>query len=105
MFTVLYRWRIKPGLENQFIESWSEVTQHYLSCAGSRGSRLHRGSDGLFWAYAQWNSDEERQAAFRDRPEIPAREKMIEAIEERFDEIGLVIVSDHLAAPERILEC
>jgi heme-degrading monooxygenase HmoA len=102
VFTVLYRWKIKPGLETQFTESWSEATRHYLNCAGSRGSRLHRGNDGLFWAYAQWNSDEERQAAFRERPSMPAREKMIEAIAERFDEIVLEIVSDHLAIPERI---
>lgn len=101
MFTVLYRWKIKPGLEGQFIDSWSEVTRHYRTYAGSRGSRLHRGNDGYFWAYAQWDSNEARQAAFSDPPVIPAREKMIEAIEERFDEIVLEIVSDHLAASEK----
>ena len=102
MLTVLYRWRIKPELEAQFIESWSEVTALYRKCAGSRGSRLHRGNDGLFWAYAQWNSVEDRQAAFSRPPSTPAREKMTEAIAERFDEIVLEIVSDHLASPDKI---
>jgi heme-degrading monooxygenase HmoA len=97
VLTVLYRWKIRPELESQFIESWSKVTELYRKCAGSRGSRLHRGNDGLFWAYAQWDSAEGRQAAFSQPLSTPAREKMIEAIAERFDEIVLDIVSDHLS--------
>ena len=30
MFIVLYRWRIKPDLEAQFIEAWSEITEFYV---------------------------------------------------------------------------
>jgi heme-degrading monooxygenase HmoA len=99
VFTVLYRWKLKPGLEVQFTEGWSEATQHYLRCDGSRGSRLHQGSDGLYWAYAQWDSDEQRQAAFRERAVIPAISKMLDAIAERYDEVVLDIVSDHLSNP------
>ncbi|MEO6392131.1 MAG: antibiotic biosynthesis monooxygenase [Pyrinomonadaceae bacterium] len=101
MFTVLYRWKIKPELETQFIESWSEVTALYRKCPGAYGSRLHRDNDGLFWAYAQWDSDADRQAAFREPPLTPARERMAEAIAARFDEIVLDIVSDHLAIQDK----
>ena len=101
MFTVLYRWAIKPGFEEQFIESWSVITRYYRENSdGACGSRLHQGSDGIWYAYAQWKSDEHRQNAFKDRPDLPEREKMIEAIEQSFPEIRLETVSDLLIAPE-----
>lgn len=100
MFTVIYRWRIKPELEAQFVESWSEITKNYLeNFDGALGSRLHRGSDGLWYAYAQWKSGAHRQNAFRNAPKVPAGEKMREAIEESFPEIRLEIVSDFLVLP------
>ena len=102
MFTVLYRWRVKPDLEKQFVESWSEITAHYREdFDGARGSRLHRGSDGFWYGYAQWESDEHRQKAFNNRPDLPAREKLIEAIEENFPEIRLEVVSDLLKPPDK----
>jgi heme-degrading monooxygenase HmoA len=97
MFTVLYRWRVKPEFEKQFVESWSEITKHYKdNFDGARGSRLHFGSDGFWYAYAQWKSNEHRQKAFQNLPEMAVREKMREAIEESFPEIQLEIVSDFL---------
>lgn len=102
MFTVLYRWRVKPELEKQFVESWSVITAHYReNFEGARGSRLHRGSDGSWYAYAQWQSDEHRQNAFNNRPDLPERAKLIESIEENFPEIRLEIVSDLLAPAEK----
>ena len=102
MFTVLYCWRIKPGLEKQFVENWSAITKNFReNFEGARGSRLHRGSDGLWYAYAQWQSDEHRQNAFNNRPDLPERAKLIEAIEESFPEIRLEIVSDLLAQIEK----
>jgi hypothetical protein len=100
MFTVLYKWRIRPGLERQFIDSWSEITVYYRENAGSLGSRLHRGSDGYWYGYAQWPSDEVRRAAFENRPSHTAREKMAGAIEESFDEIRLEITADYLLSPK-----
>jgi len=100
MFTVLYKWRIYPGFEQQFIDSWSEITAWYRENTGSLGSRLHRGSDGLWYGYAQWLSVDARSAAFRDRPAHPAREKMAEAIEESFDEIQFEVAADYLILPK-----
>lgn len=99
MFIALYRWKIKPELEQQFIESWSEITAYYRENAGSLGSRLHRGSDGLWYGYAQWPSAEARETAFADSPVHPAREKMQEAVEESFPEILLEPLADYLILP------
>lgn len=96
MFCVIYRWRIKPELEQQFIENWSQITRDLVENYGGKGSRLHRGADDLFYAYAQWNSDEDRQKAFGNIPKSLASEKMREAIDENFPEIKLEAVADFL---------
>lgn len=96
MFCVIYRWRIKPELEEQFIENWSEITRILIKDFGGKGSRLHRGAGDLFYAYAQWNSDEERQKAFQNFPSNPFSEKMREAILESLPEIKLESIADFL---------
>lgn len=96
MFVILYRWRIKSEKEAQFIEAWSEVTAYYRENFDSLGSRLHRGDDGIFYAYAQWKSAEQREKAFENAVELEAGTKMREAIEERFPEVRLEILSDYL---------
>ena len=103
MFVVLYRWKIKPELEKQFEESWSEVTKFYLENFDSLGSRLHRGSDGFWYGYAQWKSAEQRKQAFAERESllsspalISAREKMNQAIEKSFPETQFEVVADYL---------
>lgn len=102
MFVVLYRWRIKPELEAQFIAAWSEITRYYSENKHWRGSRLHRGADGIFYSYAQWESDELRRKAFENRVDLPAANLMREAIEESFPELPLEIISDYLNLPEKI---
>ncbi len=102
MFCVIYRWRIKPELENQFIENWAEVTRFYIENRGGWGSRLHRGEDGLFYAYAQWKSSEAREKAFENAPDLPAREKMREAVEESLPEIRLEAIEDFLQFPPEL---
>jgi choline dehydrogenase-like flavoprotein len=103
MFVVLYRWRIRPEMETQFIAAWSEVTDYYRQNERNwRGSRLHRGSDGIFYSYAQWTSAEDRRRAFENRPELPAASaKMREAVDESFSEIVLETVADFLIFPEK----
>ena len=99
MFCVIYRWRIKNELEQEFIESWTEITRFFIEQRGGLGSRLHRGEGGLFYAYAQWNSAEDREKAFQNVPDSPARRKMREAILETFPEIRLESVEDLLQLP------
>jgi heme-degrading monooxygenase HmoA len=100
MIAILYSWRIKPGKEQQFTEAWSQVTEFLRDKRGSLGSRLHRGNDGLFYGYAQWKSDEERQNAFQNSVEInDAIEKMRDSIKETLPEIMLEPIADFLISP------
>ena len=97
MIAILYSWRIKPEKERQFIESWSHITEFLRESRGSFGSRLHRGNNGLFYGYAQWKSEEDRQNAFQNSTEInDSIEKMRNAIEESFPEIMLEPIADFL---------
>lgn len=99
MLVFLYRWRIKPDFENQFVESWSAITKYYRSNAGSLGSRLHKGSDGIRYGYAQWHSPDDREKAFATAPVPPERERMKEAIDEYLGETVLDVQADFLVSP------
>ena len=96
MLVFLYRWRIKPEKEAQFIEAWSEITAYYRDNFDSKGSRLHRGEDGIFYAYAQWETAEQREKAFQNSTKSEAGNRMREAIEESFGEVRLEILADYL---------
>ena len=97
VIAVIYRWRLKSGMEAQFIEAWSRITELYVTYRGGLGSRLHKGPEGIWYAYAQWPSAEVRRAAFEGPPlDEAARDRMREAIAESFDEIVLEPVADHL---------
>lgn len=63
MITYLYRWRLKPEKMEQFVDGWTLVTQNLLK-AGSLGSRLLVGSDGLYYGYAHWPDQQARLEAF-----------------------------------------
>jgi hypothetical protein len=93
---VLYRWRLNPGTEASFIEAWSRVTALLRERAGSLGSRLHRGNDGVWYGYAQWPNDETRQRAFAQPVDAAALAQMRAAIAESLPEVLLEPVSDFL---------
>lgn len=99
MFAVLYRWRVDPSKESQFVENWSVITRHFVDNCHSMGSRLHRGSDGIYYGYAQWPSQEILDNAFSDFQTELARLQMREAVTESFPEIRFQIVEDHLVFP------
>lgn len=101
MFVVLYRWRVKPESEDQFIEAWAARTAFWREKYDSLGSRLHRGSDGLFYSYAQWKSKEQRANAFAAETgkASSAAQKMAAAIEESLPPVELEIASDFLIFP------
>jgi hypothetical protein len=98
MFIVLYRWRLHPAMEESFVAAWSRVTQLLRSERGSLGSRLHKGSDGLWYGYAQWPSAKAREEAFElGSLDSAASAAMEAAVAERFPEISLEPVADFLA--------
>ena len=96
---VLYRWRLNPGSEASFTEAWSRITLSLRRDAGSLGSRLHRGSDGLWYGYAQWPDDTARQRAFAQSLDPKAGAQMRAAIAESLPEVLLTPVSDFLVLP------
>ena len=103
-FVVLYRWRIEASREAAFIDAWSAITRRLRDTAGSRGSRLHRGDDGLWYAYAVWPDEASRDRAFAesdaaaedDSAWAAHRRVMQEAIVERLPEVVLDVVADEL---------
>ena len=89
-FVVLYRWKLHAGSEAAFVAAWSHVSELLLSQHGSLGSRLHRGSDGLWYSYAQWPTAEARSKAFSAGPtDAAAIESMRNAIAETLPELIL----------------
>lgn len=98
-FTVIYRWVLRPNLEDQFVDAWSRVTLALRNQRGSLGSRLHRGADGLWYGYAQWPNAEARRSAFSQPVESEALQLMRAAVQESLPEIHLETVSDFLVLP------
>lgn len=94
-FAAIYRWRLHPGMEAQFIEGWTRISELYLRQHGSLGSRLHRGPDDIWYSYAQWPSAASRERAFSaDMPDKEAIALMRGAIAESLPEIALEPVVD-----------
>ncbi|MFL9895887.1 hypothetical protein [Paraburkholderia sp. RL17-381-BIF-C] len=95
-FVVLYRWRLRPGSEGDFVRGWSRISEQLVS-RGSLGSRLHCGSDGIWYSYAQWPSARARADAFSvgDIDET-AKAQMSSAIAEQFPEIILDPIADYI---------
>jgi hypothetical protein len=97
---VIYRARIHPGKEAQYIAAWSRITRRLEQERGGLGSRLHRGTDGIWYAYAQWPSAQARTDALALPPIDPEAEAQVrDAILEYFPEILLEPVVDLLAWP------
>ena len=96
-FAVLYRWRLKPGKEDSFVEAWAKMTELIKQQCGGLGSRLHQVEDGTWAAYAQW-PDRETWAAMQKMDPIDkmASAQMREAIEESFEPVLMTPEQDFL---------
>ena len=102
MFVILYRWRIKPNFEQQFIESWSERTA-FGGINTVRSARVCIGeTTELDIATHEWKSAGQREQAFVAEAGgiSDTHRKFQEVIEEDFPEIKLEIISDYLLLPE-----
>lgn len=60
MVAYIYRMVVKPGMDDQFIKAWKEVTLAYRSHGGGWGSRLHRAGEREYIAYARWPDSQTR---------------------------------------------
>jgi quinol monooxygenase YgiN len=57
MHAIYFRWKVAPGHERKFEHAWLELTELVRDERGGLGSRLHRCTDGHYFAYAQWPSE------------------------------------------------
>ena len=97
-FAVIYRVRLHAGMEHTYTAAWSRITQVLQSERGGLGSRLHRGPEGIWYAYAQWPSAEARSNAFAlGLVDTQAEQQMASAVAERLPEIVLEPVADFLS--------
>ena len=97
-FADIYRVRLHAGMEHTYTAAWSRITQVLQSERGGLGSRLHRGPEGIWYAYAQWPSAEARRNAFALGPvDAQAEQQMASAVAERLPEIVLEPVADFLS--------
>jgi quinol monooxygenase YgiN len=71
-FAVIYRWRVKPQREADFLAAWETLTIAIRDGRGGLGSRLHRAEDGSWTAYAQWPDRETWERAQSMAPADPA---------------------------------
>ncbi len=98
-FAVIYRWRIRGGLEEQFQQAWETVTKALLTKSGALGSRLHQAEDGSWVAYAQWpTKDVWERSRELGSLNSAAEAAMREATEESFPPILMRPMCDHLVS-------
>lgn len=96
-FVALYRWRVAPDAESDFVAAWTRLTELIREHQGGRGSRLHRGHDGLFYGYAQWPDKATWGAPWRLPDEAtPLLDVIKAAVVERFEPIQLDPIGDLL---------
>ena len=72
-----------PGREAQFEAGWRGGTERITAEFGGWGSRLHKQSEGIYIAYAQWPDEETWKAAMATRmrhSDDKARQMYLDAI-------------------------
>lgn len=96
-FVVIYRWRLHPDKEQQFVHVWSRNTPLIIQRCGGLGSRLHKGEDGIWLAYAQWPDRETWEASYAVPDWDPeGGQLMQEAVMESLPRILLNPVANYL---------
>jgi heme-degrading monooxygenase HmoA len=100
MFVAIYRWRLHPEREQNFLANWQRITLPGLA-AGSGGSSLFKDAEGGWVAIARWASREARDHFFRsmqaDDADADMRERAQRAIIERLPPQELECVLDSWA--------
>ena len=64
---MIYRCELIPGRKRQFEEGWRAGTAAITKEFAGWGSRLHRGDDGIVFAYAQWPDRATWETAMQSR--------------------------------------
>jgi heme-degrading monooxygenase HmoA len=88
MFIIIYRWKLKDGMEDRFRQGWRAATEAISQKYGAYGSRLHKAEDGSWIAYAQWPDKEHWEAM---RSGLPADSQSFAMMRESIDESANMI--------------
>ena len=100
MFAVLYRWKLKPGREEDFRGAWAKATTAIRARYGTSGSRLHRADDGTLVAYAVWPDRAAWERAQKEPSSAPEQGKIMKDCTEEFlGSTPLALVEDMLVEP------
>lgn len=102
-FAVVYQWRVKPGMESEFVDAWTRLTRELMRVGHARGSRLHRLENGNFVAYAQWPDRAAwEKACALETLEPGLSQRMLDATEDIWPPMLLTTASDLLLAEGQI---
>lgn len=95
MFAVIYKFKIKSGMESKFEQAWAAMTFEFRDVHGGLGSCLHKDDNGNFIAYARWPS---RELWEKDKEIVngAAMNEMRECIEQSFPATPLEVINDLL---------
>jgi heme-degrading monooxygenase HmoA len=100
MFAVIYRWKAKPGTEDEFRTAWRALTEAIAARYGTSGSRLHRAANDEYVAYAVWPSRARWEEAGKGPSADPdAGARMRACIETSHDAEPLAVIDDLLKGP------
>jgi len=99
MFVGLYSWKVKEGMEKKFVEDWKYLTDIIYRCHGSLGARLHKGHDGIYYAYAAWPSREASDEFWQNyllNEEVKQKKLWQGCVEKIFPDLTMECISDLL---------
>lgn len=98
MFAVIYQFEVIEGKSKVFEKAWKQLTDLIIKFEGGLGSRLHKKSDQIYIAYAQWPDRETWQKSGGSLPEesIKLREEMRDACKKIDTLYELEMVDDRL---------
>jgi heme-degrading monooxygenase HmoA len=99
-FAVLYRWKVNPDLEPQFVEAWATATAAFRA-VGALGSRLHRSDSGDLYAYAEWPSRSAWEEARAGSPVDAATAATMRRATLEFEMVPLDPIADLLVRGKR----
>ena len=84
-FYTLARWKVIPGMEEQFIQAWKDMGEVFLNLPrpASQGTLIHSVSDAtLFYSFGPWDDIEEIDAMRADPTAREAIKRVTDLCEE-----------------------
>lgn len=101
MFVVIYRWKLRPGADEEFRDAWRRATEAIYQHRSSLGSRLLKADDGTYYAMAQWPTQESWEKRSEPSDADPeASQTMRQLIEMSYPPVRLTLMDDLLQAFE-----